>query len=258
MPRLTDWKYELYNEDCFDTFQRLPSEFVDLVLVDPPYGTTQCKWDSVIRLEPMWKELLRISKRHTPLVFFSSQPFTSVLVSSRIKDFKYRWIWDRTKSPTGHLNAKIQPMRRTEDISVFCKGVPSYFPIMTDGHAPVGHKGGKPRKSGVMGANEVVESDGVTSRFPIDLLPFEKVQTRTNRFHPTQKPVALMEYMVKTYSNEGDIVLDFAMGSGTTGVACGNLGRRFIGCDNDTEHGYFQIASQRIKEAYSVRQIGSR
>lgn len=244
--------YQLYNEDCFETFKRLKPNSIDLVLVDPPYGTTQCKWDSIIPLKEMWEELNRITKPNSPVLVMATQPFTSYLVCSNIKQYKYSWVWDKMTQPSGHLNAKKQPMKRTEDITVFCKSVASYYPIMWESK-PVSHKGGQDKSTGVFGVNRVVEYNKRSERYPIDLICFQKVQTRTNRLHPTQKPVDLMEYLIKTYSNEGDTVLDFAMGSGTTGVACGNLGRRFIGCDSDVEHGYFQIAQQRIEEAYASR-----
>lgn len=251
MPRLSDWKYELYNEDCFDTFQRIPDQFVDLVLVDPPYGTTNCNWDSVIPLGAMWENIERIVKPNAAIVFTSAQPFTSVLICSQIKLFRHRWVWIRGERKTGHYDVKRRPLRTFEDVSCFGLETVTYFPQMTEGKAYTATSG-RPTIYG-KGQNERIIHKSVTTRFPTDVLNFNPDDPR-QRVHPTQKPVALMQYLAKTYSNEGDVVLDFAMGSGTTGVACGNLNRRFIGCDNDTEHGYFKIAQERIREAYATAQ----
>lgn len=247
-PELKEQRYQLFNESCFETFKRINNKSVDLVLCDPPYGTTQNKWDSVIPLEPMWRELRRIAKGCICLC--GSQPFTSVLITSCLPWFKYCWIWDKVNRLSGHLNSKKQPLRITEDIVVFYENQPTYNPQMTEG---IPYKAtSKGRKSNNYGS----QIDGVTTinkgeRFPRNLITIKADERGSEgRIHPTQKPVALMEYLIKTYTNENDLVLDFAMGSGTTGVACGNLNRRFIGCDNDTEHGYFEIAERRISEAY--------
>lgn len=248
MPKIgEDSKYRLYNESCFDTFKRIKPGSIDLVLVDPPYGTTQCKWDSIIPLEPMWKELLYLVKDNSGLVFTASQPFTSNLVMSRITIFRHRWAWIRGKRKAGVLDANRKPLKTFEDIVVFGIKRPNYYPQKTEG-VPYTATSGKSQIYGKV--NERAIHSNVTSRFPTDVVNIDPDDAR-RRVHPTQKPVALMEYLIKTYSNEGDLVLDFAMGSGTTGVACGNLNRRFIGCDNDKEHGYFEIAKKRIQEAYA-------
>ena len=216
-----------------------------MVLTDPPYGTTACKWDTVIPLEPMWEQLKRVIKPNGAIVMTASQPFTSVLVSSNIINYKYNWVWDKVLS-TGHLNAKIMPMKQHEDVVVFGNGIVTYNPQL------VKRKEGKRVNKGtgkVMGLND--SAYGVRKSFsgeydfrqPTTLLTISNAN-RTNRIHPTQKPVALMEYLIKTYTNEGETVLDFTMGSGTTGVACKNLNRNFIGIELDEM--YFNIAQERI------------
>lgn len=253
MPKIPSCQlYQIYNEDCFETFKRIPEGSIDMVMCDPPYGTTACKWDSIIPLEPMWLELKRIVRLSTAIVIMSAQPFTSVLICSNLKSYKYSWVWDKVDRPTGHLNSKKQPLRMTEDISVFYQEQSLYVPQLRSGFIHYKVTSGSTSK-GTSSNNystqvkTVSESDG--TRFPINLLSLKP--ERGKKVHSTQKPVALMEYLIKTYTNEGDKVLDFAMGSGTTGVACGNLGRRFIGCDSDVEHGYFQIAKERIEQAYA-------
>ena len=216
-----------------------------MVLTDPPYGTTACKWDTVIPLEPMWEQLKRVIKPNGAIVMTASQPFTSVLVSSNIINYKYNWVWDKVLS-TGHLNAKIMPMKQHEDVVVFGTGIVTYNPQL------VKRKEGKRVNKGtgkVMGLND--SAYGVRKSFsgeydfrqPTTLLTISNAN-RTNRIHPTQKPVALMEYLIQTYTNEGETVLDFTMGSGTTGVACKNLNRNFIGIELDEM--YFNIAQERI------------
>jgi len=248
VPKLEEMPYRLYNEDCFETFARLEPNSIDLVLVDPPYGTTQCKWDSVIPLERMWKELKKLATG--PVVITSGQPFASVLTTSNLPWFKYQWIWVKTKI-TGVLNAKKMPVRKHEQVLVFGVGVINYFP---QGLTPYINKPHYQGRSSINYGkrNEEPYYDQKFTNWPRDVL---EIASEGATKHPTQKPVALMEYLIKTYSNEGDTVLDFAMGSGTTGVACGNLGRKFIGCDSDKEHGYFEIAKQRIKQAYTNKTI---
>lgn len=246
--------YQLFNEDCFETFSRLEDGSVDLVLCDPPYGTTACKWDSVIPLEPMWGQLRRVAKRNAPIVLFGGEPFSSRLRTSALDLWKYDWVWEKEQSHTP-LNAKFQPLKVHEEVLVFGqaastyspKGTMSYQPQMEDGdpYTRGRRKDGKHRFHSKSIDIPSIKNPG--TRYPRSVIRFN----RETGLHPTQKPVALMEYMIKTYSNEGDTVLDFTMGSGTTGVACGNLNRNFIGCDSDTEHGYFQIAEQRIGEAYA-------
>ncbi len=238
--------YTLFNTDCFDVFPKIPDGGIDMVMVDPPYGTTACKWDSVIPLEPMWEALKRIIKPNGAIVFMASQPFTTMLIASNIKMFKYCWVWDKGQG-AGHLNAKRQPLKNCEDVVVFYSKQCRYIPQMRIGFKPYTCKQGK-TKSQNYGRQTGAITVSTGTRYPLHRIEFIRDKSKV---HPTQKPVALMEYLIKTYTNKGETVLDFAMGSGTTGVACGNLGQRFIGCDNDKEHGYFQLAKKRIKEAYT-------
>lgn len=247
--------FRIYNESCFATFDRLEDQNIDMVMVDPPYGTTACKWDSVIPLEPMWKELKRVVKLNGAIVIMANQPFTSKLVCSNLKMFKYDWVWQKPKG-TGHLNAKKQPMRDKEDILVFYTKQCFYSPQYLSGE-PYKDKAGKDhsKKSSMTdsyGDYTNFRNDNNGFRYPKQVQMFPVVERGS--IHPTQKPVALMEYLIKTYTKEGEKVLDFAMGSGTTGVACGNLNRRFVGCDNDKEFGYFEIAKERIRKAYVIEE----
>lgn len=214
----------------------IEDDSIDLVLADPPYGTTACKWDSIIPLEPMWEQIKRMAKKRAAIVMTASQPFTTTLIASNMKMFKYCWVWNK-KTSANVGAARFQPLKTHEDIAVFGG---TYRPIMVTGRERM--KGGKVRTGAATGSMAPIyyKSD---QYYPISVLDI-----KTERgFHPTQKPVALMEYMIKTYTNEGDTVLDFAMGSGTTGVACKNLNRNFIGIEKDPS--YFKIASERIEAA---------
>jgi len=240
--------YRLFNEDALEVMRRLDDSSVDLILVDPPYGTTQCSWDSVIPIDTMWMLMRRVLKMDGIAVVMANQPFTSVLVCSNLDWFKYAWTWNKVNRVTGFLDCKNRPLRVVEDILVFCRSTPKYRPQMTQGtvYKTTHGVGAKAYGSQV---KTKYESDGL--RYPINLLNIKGDERGTvGRLHPTQKPVELMEYLVKTYTDPGETVLDFAMGSGTTGVACGNLGRKFIGIDNDKEHGYFDIATLRVVDAY--------
>jgi len=221
----------------------IPDGSVDMVLADPPYGTTACKWDSVIPFEPMWEQLKRVTKRNGAIVLTASQPFTSALVMSNVKMFKYCWVWDKVNRPTGHLNAKKMPLRQTEDVVVFYFNPPTYSPQMFKGipYRATGSK--KSDNYGSQVKTTTICDDGM--RYPRNILKIPADERGTvGRIHPTQKPVALMEYLIRTYTNEGETVLDFTMGSGTTGVACKNLDRDFIGIELDET--YFNIARERI------------
>jgi len=228
--------------DCLERMKEIPDGSIDMVLADPPYGTTACKWDSIIPLEPMWEQLKRVTKSNGAIVMTASQPFTSVLVCSNLKMFKYEWTWRKPKG-TGHLNAKKQPMRDKEDIVVFCAGQSVYNPQMVAGE-PYPEKSGWKGTEGYegYGVDKRLGNDNSGTRYPKQVLEFNVVERGT--LHPTQKPVALMEYLIKTYTLEGETVLDFTMGSGTTGVACKNLNRNFIGIEKDET--YFKIAQERI------------
>lgn len=236
---------QLLNGDCLQLMKQIPNKSIDMILCDLPYGTTACKWDNVIPFEPLWEQYNRIIKDNGCIALFSSQPFTSSLVMSNPKMYKYEWIWQKTH-PKGHLNAKKMPMRAHENIEIFYKKPPVYHPQMTHGHK---------RKVGK--TNYIRESDGnscygrevrntsydSTDRYPLDVQVFGNA-VQSKKLHPTEKPVALLEYLIKTYSNEDDIILDNCMGSGSTGVACVNTGREFIGIELDEN--YYNIAKNRI------------
>ena len=238
---------QLMRGDCLEVMREIPDGSVDMVLADPPYGTTACKWDTVIDLSLMWEQLKRVIKPNGAIVMTASQPFTSALVMSNPKMFRYDWVWKKPKG-TGHLNAKKMPMRDKEDVLVFYAAQCTYNPQMTAGMA-YKNKAGDPTKSTSMtesyGAYTNQRPDNLGTRYPKQVLAIPVVERGS--VHPTQKPVALMEYLIRTYTNEGETVLDFTCGSGTTGVACVNTARDFIGIELD--QGYFDIAQQRIAEA---------
>jgi len=228
----------LIHGDCLDAMRGIPDGSVDMVLTDPPYGTTACKWDSVIPFEPMWEQLKRITKPNGAIVLTASQPFTSALVMSNVGMFKYCWIWKKTAA-TGHLNAKRMPMSDSEDVLVFYRHQPAYNPQGLIPHRKTVRRGG----NGGCYGNSGKENFQEFTNYPRRTL---EIASQGGTVHPTQKPVALMEYLIRTYTNEGETVLDFTMGSGTTGVACKNLGRAFIGIEMDAA--YFAAASKRISD----------
>lgn len=230
---------KLMKGDCLERLKEIPDNSVDLILTDPPYGTTACKWDSVIPFERLWPELRRVRKERAAVVMTASQPFTTVMIASNMAEFKYCWVWVK-KFKTGHLNAKKQPMRSYEDVAVFCDGQTTYNPQGLEIHGKIKNRGVGAATNQACGAVNVQTHTG----YPDQLLRFDR---DVPSVHPTQKPVALMEYLIRTYTNEGDTVLDFTMGSGTTGVACVNTKRDFIGIEMDDE--YFAIAVERIKAA---------
>lgn len=246
---------ELYNGDCLEIMKDIPDGSVDLVLTDPPYGTTACKWDTCIPFGPMWEQLKRITKKNGAIVLFGSQPFTSALVMSNPKMFKYEWVWKKSK-PNGWQHAQNQPMKTTENISVFSLAPMGHESLLGDkrmcyypqGVIDNGQIVIRESKHGrTMGArpNQIGKICKSRTGFPTNFLEFPNVIGKKS-IHPTQKPVALMEYLIKTYTNEGETVLDFTMGSGTTGVACENLNRNFIGIELDKE--YFEIAKKRMQQ----------
>ena len=239
--------YKLNNGDCFEIMDRLIEEGVkvDCILTDPPYGTTACKWDTVIPFDDMWERLNKLIKPNGAIVLFGSEPFSSVLICSNLKGFKYRLDWDK-KIPSGFACAKYRPMQQTEDICIFTyKGKKTiYNPQMIKRDNPIKSGGGKQCET------SPVKKKGFKKTYeyknPTTLIKFQKI--RQGSFHPTQKPVELMEYLIKTYTNENEVVLDFTMGSGSTGVGCINTNRKFIGIELDKN--YFDIASKRIEEAF--------
>lgn len=245
----------LYNGDCLEKMRDIPDSSVDIVLADPPYGTTKCAFDKVIPMTQMWTEIIRVVKRNAPILLFSAQPFTTELIVSNRKMFRYEIIWEKTQV-AGFLNAKKMPLRTHENICVFYKKLPTYNPQMTTVER---NDMGRVRKNGgnAQQYNEYrnddwfYQEDGL--RYPRDVIKFSNWngalfgKTENATKHPMQKPTALLQYLVTTYSNKGDTVLDFCMGSGSTGVACANVGRSFIGIELDKE--YFEIADKRIKAA---------
>ena len=236
---------KLMQGDCLERMKEIPDGSVDMVLADPPYGTTACKWDSIIPLEPMWEQLKRVIKPNGAIVMMASQPFTSALVMSNVKMFKYEWVWEKSKA-TGFLNSKKRPLVAHESVLVFSRGTPNYNPQMVAGNKYDKGKRKKQTSDDVYGSfrEVIVKSSGM--RYPRSVQYFKTAESEGQTYHKTQKPVALMEYLIKTYTNEGETVLDFAMGSGTTGVACKNLERNFIGIELHPE--YFKIAEKRINE----------
>jgi len=241
--------FQIYKGDCLDVMDNIEPGSVDLVLCDPPYGTTACAWDSVVPLDQMWEKLIILVKQNSPIVLFSAQPFSAALIMSNPDFFRYELVWKKSRA-TGHLNAKKMPMRQHENILVFSeKKLPTYFPQMREKASPrkaqasVKAKGAY-RDSGVGVFREVPNEVG----YPTTVLEFnDAYHDRESGLHPTQKPVALMEYLIETYSRHGGTVLDFTMGSGTTGVAAMNTGRKFIGIEMD--EAYFKIAKSRIEQA---------
>lgn len=231
---------KLINDDCLNAMKDIPDSSIDMILCDLPYGTTKNKWDNIIDLEKLWIEYERIIKENGCIVLFSQMPFTAKLVQSNLKLFRYEWIWEK-ESSTGFLNSKKMPLKIHENILIFYKNLPTYNPQMRKGFKPYICKQGRPSSNYEMYNKEIItENNG--NRYPIDIIKFN----RDRGLHPTQKPVALLEYLIKTYTNEGDLVLDNCMGSGSTGVACINTNRNFIGIELDEK--YFKIAKDRIEE----------
>ncbi|MGQ3820307.1 DNA-methyltransferase [Pseudomonas alliivorans] len=241
---------QLYQGDCLEVMKHLPDASVDMVLADLPYGTTQCAWDVIIPFVPLWEQYLRIAKPDAAIVLCAAQPFASLLIASNPGLFRYEWIWEKTAA-TGFLNAKKAPLKAHENILVFYRRQPTYVPIMTPGatikrvKASVACHGENYAKS--VSVRAPYES---TERYPRSVLKFAK-DNRLKSQHPTQKPVALMEYLIRTYTSAGEAVLDNTMGSGTTGVACIKSRRRFIGIERDEI--IFGTASDRIAAAIALR-----
>lgn len=226
--------------DCLDVMPQLQAQSVDLVLADLPYGTTRCAWDSVIPLQPLWEQYRRVCRG--AILLFAQTPFDKVLGASNLRDLRYEWIWEKTH-PTGHLNAKRMPMKAHENVLVFYRRQPTYNPQKTDGHV---RKAAVKRgdKTPIYGSQTFTALPyDSTERFPRSVQVFASDKQRS-KLHPTQKPLALCEYLIRTYTNEGDTVLDNCMGSGTTGLACLNTGRRFIGIEKDPA--MFATAERRL------------
>lgn len=255
--------YKLFNGDCLKVMDYLISQNIkiDCILTDPPYGTTACKWDSIIPFDKMWERLNKLIKPNGAIVLFGSEPFSSSLRISNIKNYKYDWKWDKVTG-TGHLCAKYKPMQRVEDIIVFSKGKHLYNPQMEELSekeykkkiSKISKKTYKSNSELTPNHNELSLEDRniemYNKKYPSNILVYSKYMKECNnvrRVHPTQKPVDLLEYLIKTYTNEGELVLDFTMGSGSTGVACMNTDRKFIGIELDES--YFNIAKERIENS---------
>lgn len=235
---------KLLHGRCEDLLQQIPDKSVDAVIADPPYGTTKCKWDTPINLAEMWKQLNRIVKDRGVIILMAQTPFDKILGASNIKQLKYEWIWEKGNA-TGFLNAKKMPLKAHENALVFYNKLPTYNPQLTHGHPKKTTKRKTVNSECYGKALNLAEYES-TSRYPRSVQFFSSDKQKNN-FHPTQKPVSLMKFFIETYTNVGDHVLDFTMGSGTTGVACRDLGRSFTGIEKDFK--YFLIAEQRIKSA---------
>ena len=235
---------KIYNMDAFDGMKQLPDASVDMVLTDPPYGTTCNKWDKVVDMDAFWKEIKRVTKKNSAILIFTQMPFTATVVMSNPKMFRYEWICEKANQ-TGFLNARRMPMKCHENVLVFYNKLPVYHPIME--HGKPYRRGLEDKNSSNYNAVKRFRSENTTStRFPRDVLKVSWRSAFGKTLHPTQKPVSLCEYFIKTYTDEGAIVLDPFMGSATTAIAAMHEGRRFIGFENNAE--YFAIAEKRIKE----------
>lgn len=238
----------LHLGDCLEVMNQIETDSIDMVMCDPPYGTTACKWDSVIDIKKMWEHLLRICKTNAAMVFTSAQPFTSVLVCSNLKMFKYSWVFGKSL-PVGVGYAKHRPMSNHEDVLVFSNGggCTPYFPQKLNRTQIRKYTR---RAASLSGSSSMTSHDGneriLSEREPNTIL-FFNTSNQKSKIHPTQKPIELMEYLIRTYTQENDLVLDFAMGSGTTGIACKQLNRRFIGIEKDPE--IFKDAQLRLKNS---------
>ena len=235
---------DLRQGDCLELMKDIPDKSIDMILCDLPYGTTQNKWDSVIPLDELWREYKRIIKDNGVIVLTSQGIFTAKLILSNEKWFKYKLVWVKSKA-TNFLNAKKQPLRKHEDICVFYNKQPQYNPQMTEGE-PYDKGVRKNQLTGSYGDFNPVHVKSEGMRYPTDVVYFKTAESEGKVYHSTQKPVELFEYLIKTYTNKGETVLDNCMGSGTTAIACLNTNRNFIGFELDK--GYFDIAKNRIEE----------
>lgn len=234
---------QIWNMDCLDGMSEIEDNSIDMILCDLPYGTTQCKWDTIIPFEDLWNHYNRIIKENGAIVLTSAQPFTSLLVSSNIRNFRYSWVWEKSKA-TGYLNSKKRPLIAHEDILVFYKKQPTYNPQMVIGKPY--NKGKALRTTNVYGKQKetlVENKEGL--RYPRTVQYFKTAESEGKVFHPTQKPIELFKYIIKTYTNEGDVVLDNCIGSGTTAIAAIATNRNYIGFEKDKE--YYKLSLERIE-----------
>ena len=243
-----DERYKLYQGDCLEVMDELISLGIkfDAIITDPPYGTTACKWDSVIPFDKMWERLNKLIKTNGAIVLFGSEPFSSALRMSNIKNYKYDWVWNKGRG-TDFLNAKRKPLSSYENISIFYKKQPTYNPQFW--FSTPYNRGLVKHSNNTMECyrktNDIVSKSEDGRRYPLNIININKLSGHKKNFHPTQKPVDLLEYLIKTYTNEGELILDFTIGSGTTGVAALNTNRRFVGIELDEK--YFNIAVERLK-----------
>jgi site-specific DNA-methyltransferase (adenine-specific) len=238
--------YQLLQGDCLERMLEIPDGSVDMVLCDLPYGTTACKWDTVIPFEPLWTQYRRVCKKNAAIVLTASQPFTSALVMSNVKEFKYAWVWEKS-NPSNIANCNRMVMKYHEDVCVFYADQPTYIPQKWQGKPNHGRgKMNGTRAGSIHNSGMLCVDDFSGEKHPKSIIRVENPRVKNQ--HPTQKPVALMEYLIRTYTNPGELVLDNTMGSGTTGVACMNTDRRFIGIERDPE--YFRIAEERIQQSF--------
>ena len=239
---------DLRQGDCLELMKDIPDKSIDMILCDLPYGTTKCNWDTVIPFEPLWEQYSRIIKDNGAIVLFGSEPFSSYLRMSNIKNYKYDWKWDKVVG-SNFVQAKKQPLRIYEDICVFYKKQPTYNPRMTERDK----KNERPAKKKAVNniINMVCEDEGTRNKkkYPVNKIEYNRLSGELNSskiLHPCQKPIAILDYLIKTYTTDGEVILDNCMGSGSTGVAALNLHRNFIGIELDKK--YFEIAKERIEK----------
>ena len=249
---------KVYNEDCLIGMEKIKDKSIDMILCDLPYGTTECKWDSIIPLDKLWKQYERIIKDDGAIVLTATQPFASLLVSSNLKMFKYDWIWEKDQG-ANFINVNNEPLKKHESILVFSKGTIANKSLRRMNYNPQGlipceikkTNVNKRKKDGFIGKRKNFQGEYKQKfkNYPSSILNYK----RDRGLHPTQKPVELFKYLIRTYTNKDDIVLDNCMGSGTTAVACIKSERNFIGFENDTTHGYYNIILERIEECQDVK-----
>lgn len=237
---------KIYNEECIEGMKRIEDKSVDMILCDLPYGTTACKWDTIIPFNKLWEQYERVIKDNGAIVLTATQPFTSALIMSNVNNFKYNWTWDKVTAK-GHLVAKYRPMQQTEDVCVFGKGRINYYPIMELRDKVRKDVSVEYSRTQIIGGTTSKEKEKIlrTHKYPKTILKYSNASQK-NKIHPTQKPVELFEYLIKTYTNEGETVLDNCMGSGTTAIACINTNRNYIGFELDEN--YYNASLERIKE----------
>lgn len=245
LPQLPKWGIArvshstLVNADCFDVFPFIEDKSIDAIICDLPYGTTACKWDSVLPLDRLWKEYERIIKPNGAIVLFGREPFTSRLVMSNIGKYKHKWVWNKKQSGSA-INAKYMPLQLDEDIIVFSNGKVNYYPQMRKGK--MRKRGGYKEGNSIMGKLQKGFENYSDEYFPVNIIEF--ANPRLNKLHPTEKPIEVMELLIKHYTNEGDTVLDNCMGSGTTNLACLKLNRKSIGIEKEKQ--YYDVAVRRL------------